>query len=251
MAFADKLMTQQNGSPDAIIGHVKKKKLFTNETIPSTSTLYHYIHKGIMKTRNIDLLLKVKRTTKKQPPRTNKRVLGPSIDQRPKHITHRDRLGDWEIDTVIGQKSGKKAVLLMLVERKTRYTLIIKITHKWMVPVNQAMKQLMDQWGDDFPKLFKTITADNGSEFAGLHDLLDSVTDVYFTHPYASYERGTNEMHNGIIRRFIPKGTDIDTLSSSVIQRVQRWMNAYPRKIFDYATPQDCFKKELRTIGIN
>lgn len=251
MAFADRQMTQHEWSPDAVIGHVKKKKKFTNETIPSTSTLYHYIHKGIMKTRNINLLLKVKRTTKKAKPRANKRVLGPSIDQRPESVNQREHLGDWEIDTVIGQKAGKKAVLLTLVERKTRYTLIMKINHKGMVPVNQAMEQLMDRLGEDFTQLFKTITADNGSEFAGLHDLLDRVTDVYFTHPYASYERGTNETHNGIIRRFIPKGTDIDTLSTSIIQRIQHWMNTYPRKILNYATPQECFNKELRAIGID
>ncbi|SDF26445.1 IS30 family transposase, partial [Sporolituus thermophilus] len=91
---------------------------------------------------------------------------------------------------------------------------------------------------------------DNGSEFAELDAFLKSHnTSVYFAHPYSSFERGTNERHNGLIRRFIPKGTSIAALAASVIQRIQNWCNHLPRKILGYKTPQQCFDEELAQIS--
>lgn len=96
--------------------------------------------------------------------------------------------------------------------------MILKIDGKTSDSVNRSLTTLQEAAGKNFSQLFKTITSNNGVEFSGLTELLQGITDVYFTHPYSSWERGTNENHNGIIRRFIPKGTRIAEVSLRTIQ---------------------------------
>lgn len=248
MAYADHMMKVKKYSPDAVVGHAKREKLFPHEELPSTSSLYRYIDLGVMDTRNIDLHLKVKRSPKKARITKNKRILGELIEKRPDVVDSREEFGHWEIDTVVGLRTGKDHALLTLTERKTRYEIIIKIDGKAADPVNRALKTLQEAAGKDFALLFKTITSDNGTEFSSISELLSEVTAVYFTHPYSSWERGTNENHNGIIRRFIPKGTRLAEVSLSHIRRVQDWMNNYPRRILGYATPLECLVTELQTL---
>ena len=104
-------------------------------------------------------------------------------------------------------------------------------------------------YGDKFSHIFKTITCDNGSEFADL-SILEAETDtkVYFTHPYSSFEKGTNERHNGLIRRFIPKGKRISDYSSDDITYIEEWMNTLPRRILNYKTPEELFEMHLDEI---
>jgi len=156
----------------------------------------------------MDLLLKLQRNLKPKRVLENKRSLGKSIEARPSEINDRTTFGHWEIDTVVGKKSRDQPVLLTMTERLTRYTLVIKIQGKHETSVNETIRSL-SQNNPNFPKLFKSITSDNGSEFAGLTEMLIGLSDVYFAHPYASWERGTNEKHNGILRRFIPKGKSL------------------------------------------
>lgn len=99
--------------------------------------------------------------------------------------------------------------------------------------------------GESFSQLFKTITSDNGSEFAGLHTSLQEVVNVYFTHPYASWERGTSENQHKIIRRFLPKGQPLEAICDRQCLRIQNWMNDYPRKQLGYQTPHDLFIREF------
>ena len=203
--YADKMILgPAHWSPDAIIGHARKHQLFPKSAIPCTATLYDWIDKGFLKTINLDLLLKTRRKTKKSPCRVNKKVLGDSIEKRPEVINSRETFGHWEIDTVIGPEAGGEAVLLTLTERKTRFELVLKISSKAVNPVNQALGEIRQNLGPDFQRLFKSLTSDNGSEFCGLTEFLADQVPVYFTHPYSSWERGTNERHNGLIRRFIP-----------------------------------------------
>lgn len=100
--------------------------------------------------------------------------------------------------------------------------------------------------GTDFNNLFKTITSDNGSEFSGLSEALQDTVDVYFSHPYASWERGTSENQHKLIRRFLPKGRPISDITDAHCLRIQKWMNDYPRKILDYRTPYECFLKAFQ-----
>lgn len=102
----------------------------------------------------------------------------------------------------------------------------------------------------NFKKAFKSITSDNGVEFSNLQSILNKYgIEVYYTHPYSSFERGTNERHNGLIRRFIPKGKSIKDVSLDTIERIQNWMNTLPRKLLNYKTPEKLFYEELSKIA--
>lgn len=230
-------------------GHrIRSLALFPDELIPCTTTLYTWIDRQIMRTKNINLSEKLRRNTKSntRKSRQHKRHLGPSIAERPAEVEDRDTFGHWEIDTVIGAKHKDDAVLLTLAERQTRFEVLLKIDGKSAHLVTEAVESLVERAGAHMPSLFKTITADNGSEFSEPHETLKSVTDVYFARPFASYEWGTSENQHKLIRRFIPKGQSISSISDRQVQRIQRWMNDYPRKILDYKTPHECFVKAFK-----
>ncbi|WP_019412363.1 IS30 family transposase, partial [Paenisporosarcina sp. TG20] len=192
--FAETKILEDKWSPDAVCGFVERHSLF-NGAIVCTKTLYNYIELGFIGVKNIDLPMKVRLNTKKKRCRKNKRVLGRSIEERPDEVALREEFGHWEIDTVIGKKSQDN-VLLTITERKTRKEIIVKIEGKTSDAVSTAIKEIRNSYGSQFQNIFKTITADNGSEFAELGFTFDKEkTEVYFTHPYTSSERGTNERH--------------------------------------------------------
>jgi IS30 family transposase len=110
------------------------------------------------------------------------------------------------------------------------------------------LERLREDFGNGFSRVFKTITSDNGSEFSELATLEISDTKVYFTHPYSSFERGTNERHNGLLRRFIPKGKWIAGYSHEAISLLEDWINGLPRKILGYKAPEELFDLELDLI---
>lgn len=246
--WADDKMLIDKWSPDTTVNTAIKEDLFDASIIPCTTTLYNWIDRGIMKTKNMDLLEQTTRNTKdkKSKTRENKRILGQSIDKRSEKVETRDEFGHWEIDTVIGHKDKLDPVLLTLAERKTRFEVILKIHGKDAASVNQALLSLKERAGNSFRQIFKTITSDNGSEFAELHDTLHEDTEIYFAHPYASWERGTSENQHKIIRRFLPKGSSFLDISERQCLRIQQWMNDYPRKILGYDTPHECFVRELK-----
>jgi IS30 family transposase len=200
-----------------------------------------------MDLNNMDLWMKLQLNTKPKRDRERKRILGQSIDERPQEINDRLIFGHWEIDTVIGKKTKGEPVVLTLTERLTRYQIILKITGKNEAAVKETMEFLYKN-NPNFPKLFKSITADNGSEFAGLSQALQGLSDVYFAHPYSSWERGTNEKHNGILRRFIPKGKSLKNYSSDQIKQMTHWMNHLPRKILNYQTPTEAILTHFNQI---
>lgn len=246
--FADDLMLEHKWSPDAVVGRARLSDEIPEEKIPCTTTLYNWIDKGYMQTMNLDLLRKTSLKAKKhKKQRKNKKILGESIENRPTIVDTREKFGHWEIDTVVGLKSDD-AALITLIERKTRFELIFKVNGREAQPVSDTLCELKERVGNHFSKVFQTITSDNGSEFSGIVETLKDSTKVFFTHPYSSWERGTNENHNGIIRRFLPKGTQMSNVMKGQIQRIQRWMNNYPRKILGYATPQEKFLEELKRL---
>ena len=240
---------EKGWSPDAVVGFVKQQPNWKDKPIVSTKTLYNYIDQSLLCVRNIDLPMKTKLNTKpKRIAQKNRKVLGTSISKRPSEIEDREEFGHWEIDTVEGQKSDDNA-LLTLVERKTRNYFAIKIDDQDHDSVDYAIKKLQDTYGELFPKVFKTITSDNGSEFSNLTRSLEGVTDVYFAHPYASYERGSNECHNGLLRRYIPKGKAISDYSRKAIKRIYQTLNYLPRRILNYQQPAVLFVQELTKLA--
>jgi len=120
---------------------------------------------------------------------------------------------------------------------------------KTAASITAALRELKELYGDAFSSVFKTITSDNGLEFSQLSNItLETGTKVYFTHPYSSHERGTNERHNGLVRRFIPKGSKISDVSEGTLIMVEEWMNTLPRKILGYKTPEELFESCLDDI---
>jgi IS30 family transposase len=246
------LFFNKSQSLDAVCGAARRHKIFPQSQMVCTKTLYNYVDVGLLAIANIDLPLKVKRTTKAVRIRHHKKNLGTSIDDRPTYINDRSEFGHWEIDTVIGKKDKSEAVLLTMTERMTRKEIIRKIPGRTAEAVQAALLNLASEAGECFSKVFKSITADNGSEFAEISSLEKTLaTRVYFAHPYTSCERGTNERHNGLIRRFIPKGCRMSHYSIEAISRVQNWCNTLPRKILKYLTPDEAFEDQLRVIFYN
>lgn len=174
--------------------------------------------------------------------------LGASIDSRPAEVAERNTFGHWEIDTVIGKKKGKNSVVLTLAERKTDFYITRKIPAKAASAVNSEIKQLLSDFGEKSEEIFRTLTSDRGIEFASLAELENESTKVYFAHPYSSYERAINERHNRILRRFIPKGMDINKISEEELERIEDLINGLPRKRLGYKTPEELFNEQLDLI---
>ena len=232
-------------SPDAVCGKAKREGNFP--VIICTKTVYNYIELGLIKVKNIDLTLKLRRNTHRHHCRKNRRCLGMSIEQRPEDVKERKEFGHWEIDTIVG-KRGSGEVLLTLDERMTRKRHIIRIAGKNKQAVQEGLQVLQKFYGKSFHEVFKTVTSDNGSEFSGLTDALKGV-DVYFAHPHSSWERGTNEKQNSIVRRFIPKGEDIGKVPDYVIQKAEDFINDLPRKMFGYRTPRELFNEQIALLS--
>ena len=181
-------------STDACVGYSLEAKLFERSEMVCTKTLYNYIDLGLLSVKNIDLPIKLRRTSKPSTVKKHKKNLDRSIEERPDTINNREEFGHWEIDTVIGKKAGNDCVLLIIVERKTRNAIVRSIVSKTASAVMNELRSIRNLYGGQFSQVFKTITGDNGSEFADLSTLKDdSDTKVYFTHPYSSFEKGTNE----------------------------------------------------------
>lgn len=171
------------------------------------------------------------------------------IEERPQEINDRQTFGHWEGDCVCGKKRTKET-LFVLSERLTRNEIIIKMPDQTAASVVAAMNKLERRYGKKFAEIFKSITFDNGSEFMDCAGIEKSVygkgnkrTKVYYCHLYSAYERGTNENINKMIRRFLPKGTDFRKVTAEYIERVEAWINNYPREILGFETSGSLFER--------
>ncbi|MDD3253868.1 MAG: IS30 family transposase [Lachnospiraceae bacterium] len=243
--FVETMIKDHRYSPCAVLAHIKKSGMQFKTSVCYV-TLYSYIDKGLfLNITNKNLPIKSKRK-KKNMHQVNKinthNLKGRTIEVRPEEIMNRADYGHWEMDTVVGKQGGDKDCLLVLTERMSRYEYIFKIPNKSQLSVVKVLDNLEHLYGfDDFRKTFKTITMDNGTEFLDMIGVERSAikageqrTTAYYCHPYASCERGSNENQNKLIRRWIPKGTNISKFSEGYIQHIQDWMNNYPRKLFDW-----------------
>lgn len=171
-----------------------------------------------------------------------KRLLGNSIELRSEEINRRESIGHWEIDTVKGKVKGKSTSLLVLTERVSRLQIIKKIEKCSASNVEKALKRIMR----DKRYIIKTITSDNGLEFS-FGSRYDKV-EWFYCHPYSSYERGSNEVQNKMIRRFIKKGERISKYSVRYIEEIEEYMNNYPRKIFNGKTSIEIYNEMVSNI---
>ena len=229
-------------SPDAIVGDLRRQKKWT----VSTPTLYRYIDQGfIPDVTNNNLVHKrnKKRTYRKvraaKPPR------GETIERRPSAVNSRSVPGHWEMDTVIGKKSGKDEALLVLTERLTRYEIIMKMHSKTSDSVIKTLSKVIKQYPDG---TFKTLTVDNGTEFSDYAQLKTMVNEVYYCHPFCSSERGSNENANRLIRRFFPKFQSLASKVQSDCDAVAYFINHMHRRILNYCTSAELFNAWQYTL---
>lgn len=239
-------------SIDETINYFKRHKKDEIEGLTTicTSTMYNYVKADLIALKPIDLPRMLRRKAKKNyKTYTNKKCRGTSIDLRPEIVNSRSEFGHWEGDLVTGPRDGINGAFLTLLERKTRFYYMIRIKDKKSKTVYMAINKLAKLFGDDFKRIFKTITFDNGSEFSRFKDLEERhKINIYFAHPYCSYERGSNENANQLIRYYVTKGTDINTLEKDFIESVQRNINNKKRKILGYLPAESLFKNELNLI---
>lgn len=243
--YIEKSIKEDKKSPEVIAKNIKKMKF---KTTMCARTIRNNIYAGdIYDIKPTDMIYK-KEYKEKNKDKTICEKVPPekSIDYRPEEANTREVYGHWEGDLVIGTKK-RGSVLFTLTERKTREEIIVKIAGKKAEYVAQALDLIEKKYKKIFYTKFKTITFDNGCEFRNWKCLEKSYdcrrklprTQVYYAHPYRSGERGSNENANRLIRRFIPKGTDITPISEEYIQKIEDWINNYPRAMFNYKSTNE------------
>ena len=243
-ARIEQLIVTERYSPDAANAQYTKEN--GGERVVCTRTLYSYIRDGLFYGIKEETLPRGKRKSRQRV--RHRRVAlnnmqGRSIEERTEEINERVEEGHWELDTVVG-KPGTKSCLLVMTERKKNLELVFRLANKNKKCVVQALDRLERKLGyERFCEVFKSITCDNGCENLDMKGMEHSIlrqgkrrTTIYYAHPYSAYERGANEGANVLVRRFVPKGTDIASLSVAAVKRIAHWMNNYPRRKLEYAS---------------
>jgi len=234
---------KEDWSPEQIAGRMKLDIGFRI----CHETIYRYIYDN--KFRGGRLYKHLRHKNKKYHNRSNSyqrrgtiidRV---SIDKRPKIVEKKNRIGDFEIDTVIGRHHI--GALVTVVDRKSKFTLIKKVASKQAKEVTKALVEMLLP----LKPITRTITSDNGKEFAYHKQVSEALdTSFYFAHPYSSWERGLNEHTNGLIRQYLPKKTEFTQVSKEEIITIQNKLNHRPRKILNYRTPYEVFFTEFAKV---
>lgn len=245
--YIEKRVNEDKISACAVLGEIKRRNMPFKTQISKT-TLYRYIEIGIFSNLKIGRYVKHPyRKVMKKAPR------GTSIEKRPLEINQRINFGHWEMDCICG---CNKCVWLVLTERLTRKEIIFKMDSQTAVNVVKCLNTLEHKFGKRFKQIFKSITVDNGSEFSDFRGMEKSIygknnkrTIVYYCHPYRSCERGSNERLNREIRKLVPKGSDLSKYSTEDVQKIEDWVNNYPRQVLDYATSGELFNIHLQLIS--
>ncbi len=251
----DKILIEK-WSPEEVAGYIKVNDI-KFDIQPSFQLIYYWIEKKKLNISPLDLVHKAKlekkdkneEKEKKLPKHTEK-----SIHNRPKEIDENKEFGHWELDCVEGRKDSKKTYMTLL-ERVTKKYIVIEMKEHTNECIKQAMDSLEDKYGDKFKKIFKSMTTDNGHEFLNYDKIEISKLDknerrtiVYYADPYSSWQKGMNENCNGILRRFIPKGTDLNKVSSEKLQKILNKINGKPRKILGFISADKRFNEEIEKI---
>jgi IS30 family transposase len=230
----------QNWSPEQISGYAKRQNLFSI----GTEWIYQFVLKD--KEQGGKLYLHLRHQNKKyrkrygspkrQSPIKNRRF----IDERPVIVDEKKRIGDWEIDTIIGKQ--QKQAVVSIVERVSKKTILKKVQARTARMVATAtIVGLKSYLGSVF-----SITGDNGSEFAYHEEISKELgTEFYFAHPYSSWERGLNENTNGLVRQYLKKGSDFSGITDDLLAEIEDQLNNRPRKSLGYASPNEVFMVQV------
>ena len=234
-------LLRQQWSPEQVAGHLRAQ----GELSISHETIYRHVWQD--RRRGGSLYLHLRGARKRKRKRyggydSRGRLAGKRhLSERPTVVETRRQPGHWEIDTVLGSTS---ACVVTLVERKTGYLLVGKMRARTTAELNRATFALMSR----YPQAFRTITADNGTEFHG-YRALEQRTGVpfYFATPHHAWERGTNENTNGLLRQYLPRGTSLASLTQGRCDALADILNNRPRKRHAYQTPKACFNVALQS----
>jgi IS30 family transposase len=213
----------------------------------SHTTIYRWIWAEPQRTRQFRPFLRIAHKARRKPygkPSRQGQILGKrSIDDRPREANQRQRLGDWEGDTVVGK--GRKGFLLTCVDRASRYLIARKVDACATAPVAHQLRRSLRRLPADKRH---SLTLDNGREFAHPKELERQLAmPIYFAHPYHSWERGTNENTNGLLRQYLPKGTDLTRVTPGQLHAHVRQLNHRPRKCLDFQSPAEIFHAQAPT----
>lgn len=243
----DKL--RESWSPEQISGELKLNHPNDKHWHIHHETIYRFIYSNKQQCRKLwEYLPRKQKRRRKQTGRSSQRVRIPnrvSIHSRSKKIDNRKEFGHWESDTVLGKRRGKS--IHTEVERKSR---LIKARFKQSTVAESTIKTQVKIFSRISSQARKSTTMDNGCENV-LHNQLKQTLKMktYFADPYSSWQRGTNEYHNGLIRRYLPKGTSFDNLTQEELDDIVAEINSRPRKCLNYKTPNEVYSKELKSAG--
>lgn len=225
---------REEWSPEQVQGRLRTQGL----PMVCATTIYRVIQQDKAAGGSLYKHLRHRKPYKKRTgsPEIRGQIIGRvSIDERPSIVDRKERLGDWEADTIIGK--GHKGVLVTLADRVSKKTLIAAVPSKQAEVVKGAIIELL---ATEKKQHLHTITFDNGKEFAYHLQIKEALeVETYFAHPYHSWERGLNENHNGLIRQYLPKGMRLDTVTTDEIRLIQNKLNNRPRKLLGYRTPNE------------
>ncbi len=228
-------LLHQQWSPEQIAGRFALEQ----QASISHERIYHYVYADKARGGTLYRHLRCQKQRRKRYGSYARRGQIPNrvlIDQRPEVVEQKARLGDWEADTIIGGQH--KAAIVSLVERKSKLTRLAKVARNTAGLVTQAVRTQLQSL------TVKSITSDNGREFAGHQQIGQSLkADFYFAHPYHSWERGVNENTNGLVRQYFPKKSDFSKITDRQIEKVVTRLNNRPRKTLGYNTPNEVFFK--------
>lgn len=160
------------------------------------------------------------------------------IDERPDIVEEKTRIGDWELDTIIG--AGQSGAIVSMVDRRTKLTKLVKVLRKTAEEVKEALVDRLKPLQD----VVLTLTADNGKEFAYHQEVSRSLeTSFYFAKPYHAWERGLNEHTNGLVRQYLPKAKRFDGVTAGELMEIEKLLNNRPRKVLNFSTPEEVFSR--------
>lgn len=253
--FIEDKILKEKWSPEEVAGYIKVNDI-KFEIQPSFQLIYYWIEKGKINIKPTDLVHKAKLEKKEKKEEIQKlpKHKEKSIHKRPKVIDENKEFGHWELDCVEGSKDSKKTYMTIL-ERLTKKYIVIEMKEHTNESIKEAIDSLEIKYGERFSKIFKSMTTDNGHEFLNYDKIEISCldknkrrTEVYYTDPYSSWQKGMNENCNGILRRFIPKGTDLSKISKEKLEKILSKINGKPRKILGFISADKRFEKELEKI---
>jgi len=228
-------LLRQEWSPEQISGRLRLEQQLSI----SHERIYQYVYANKARGGTLYRHLRCQKQRRKRYGSYSRRGQIPHrvlIDQRPEVVAQRARLGDWEADTIIGR--NHQAAIVSLVERRSKLTRLKKVARNTAELVTNAVTTQLQ------PLVVKTITSDNGREFAHHLQIGQNLkADFYFAHPYHSWERGVNENTNGLVRQYFPKQSEFSKITDKQIKKVEERLNQRPRKTLGYKTPNEVFFK--------